>query len=496
MKKLLFTLCLLGFVGISAFAQKNVVFKLEGIVVNAKNECVEGVGVYDSQNLLLSITDANGIFRVDLKSAATLVFSHVGYDRKAVQMDPKQLQADEKGVYRTVVTLKGKVENIQEVTVTANMPQLAYDNEIVWVIDYLVGSDGIYAITSTGTKSNLLHLSFEQDTISQCPLARKYEELYRDVFGNVQVLSADSIYQVYCDGKDLHLLYGNSIDRYNKVLKPIVAATDSVIVQQNFMMLDQYLVYVVANKNTKKQEILQTIESDRFEMLKNWNVDNSRLSNATKESDFDTWIDISEMSLSRLEDEIVAEQQAIRSGKIYANSEERGSVPFFEYGEVMDPITQEEKTKNSDYRHDPRMRVMLPAVYSPIVSINNRLYLFDFENDNLSVYNNLGEFMSKSVIAFHKKTGYAKNLKTNNPWDKNVIVDAAKGKCYGQFITDGKVTLKEINLKNGNVGEAYKLDQHYFPTKIQVYDGYAYYLFLDSRKQNGDRRSLYRVKIN
>lgn len=82
-----------------------------------------------------------------------------------------------------------------------------------------------------------------------------------------------------------------------------------------------------------------------------------------------------------------------------------------------------------------------------------------------------------------------------NPWDENVIVDVAKGKCYGQFITDGMVTLKEINLKNGNVGEAYKLDQHYFPTKIQVYDGYAYYLFLDSRKQNGDRRSLYRVKL-
>ena len=136
MKKLLFTLILLGFIGISAFAQKNVAFKLEGVVVNAKNECVEGAGVYNSQNLLLSITDVNGIFRVDLKSATTLVFSHVGYDRKAVQMDPKQLQADEKGVYKTVVTLKSKVENIQEVTVTANVPQLAYDNEIVWVIDF------------------------------------------------------------------------------------------------------------------------------------------------------------------------------------------------------------------------------------------------------------------------------------------------------------------------------------------------------------------------
>lgn len=489
MKKLLFTLFLLGFAGISAFAQKNVAFKLEGVVVNAKNECVEGVGVYNSQNLLLSITDANGIFRVDLKSAATLVFSHVGYERKAVQMDPKQLQADEKGVYKTVVTLKSKVENIQEVTVTANAPHLAYDNEIVWVIDYLVGADGIYAITSTGTNSTLLHLSFEQDTISQCPLARKYEELYRDVFGNVQVLSADSIYQVFCDGKDLHLLYGNSIDRYNKVLKPIVAATDSVIVQQNYMMLDQYLVYVVANKNTKKQEILQTIESEQFEMLMNWESDNSRKAKALEGSSLEIGLG------SNLKDVISAEQQAIRSGNIYANSNEPKSSSFFEYGEVMDPITQEEKAKRSDFRQDPRMRVMLPAVYSPIVSINNRLYLFDFENDNLFVYNNLGEFMSKSTIAFHRKTGYAKNLKTNNPWDKNVIVDAAKGKCYGQFVTDGKVTLKEINLKNGNVGEAYKLDQHYFPTKIQVYDGYAYYLFLDSRKQNGDRRSLYRVKL-
>ena len=80
----------------------------------------------------------------------------------------------------------------------------------------------------------------------------------------------------------------------------------------------------------------------------------------------------------------------------------------------------------------------------------------------------------------------------------NVLMtdDAVQGKCYGQFITDGMVTLKEINLKNGNVGESYKLDRHYFPAKIQVYDGYVYYLFLDSRKQNGDKRSLYRLKIN
>ena len=488
MKKLLFTLFLLGFAGISAFAQKNVAFKVEGLVVNGKNESVEGVGVYDSQNRLLSITDANGIFRVNLQSAATLVFSHVGYNREAVQMDRQQMQVDENGTYKTIVTLKEKVESLHEVTVTANAPQLAYDNEIVWVIDYIVGADGIYAITSTGTKSNLLHLSFEQDTISQCPLARKYEELYRDAFGNVQVLSADSIYQVYCDGKDLHLLYGNGIDKYNKVLKPIVAATDSVIVQQNYLMLDQYLVYVVANKNTKKQEILQTIESEQFEMLMNWESDNSRKAKALEGSSL-------EMGMgSRLKDAIAAEQKAIRSGVVYANSGER--IPFYEYAEVMDPITQEEKAKSYDYRRDPRMRVMLPAVYSPVVSINNRLYLFDFENDYMYAYNNLGEFVSKSVIVFHKKTGYAKNLESNNPWDKNVIVDAAQGKCYGQFITDGMVTLKEINLKNGNVGESYRLDRHYFPTKIQVYDGYVYYLFLDSRKQNGDKRSLYRLKIN
>ena len=488
MRKLLFTLILLGFIGVSAFAQKNVAFKLEGVVVNEKNECVEGVGVYDSQNKLLSISDANGVFRVNLKSSATLVFSHVSYDRKTVQMDSKQLQADEKGVYKTIVTLNSKVENIHEVTVTANAPHLAYDNEIVWVIDYLVGADGIYAITSTGTNSTLLHLSFEQDTISQCPLARKYEELYRDVFGNVQVLSADSIYQIYCDGKDLHLLYGNDIDRYNKMLKPIVAATDSVIVQQNYMMLNQYIVYVVANKNTKKQHVLEPIEGEKLEVFDNWGSDNLREAKALKGGSLENglgteWIQV-----------IKAEQEQIRSGKIYANANK--PIEFYNNPAVFDPITQEEEAKKFDYRDNPKMRLFFSPVYSPVISINNRLYLFDFENDYMYVYNNLGEFVSKSVIAFHRKSGYAKNLESNNPWDKNVIVDAAKGKCYGQFITDGKVTLKEINLKNGNVGESYKLDQHYYPTKIQVYDGYAYYLFLDSRKQNGDRRSLYRVKIN
>ena len=481
-------LFLLGFASVYAFAQKNVAFKVEGLVVNGKNESVEGVGVYDSQNRLLSITDANGIFRVNLQSAATLVFSHVGYNREAVQMDRQQMQVDENGTYKTIVTLKERVELLHEVTVTANAPQLAYDNEIVWVIDYIVGADGIYAITSTGTKSNLLHLSFEQDTISQCPLARKYEELYRDAFGNVQVLSADSIYQVYCDGKDLHLLYGNGIDKYNKVLKPIVAATDSVIVQQNYMMLDQYIVHIVANKNTKKQHLLEPVEGEKLEILTNWNSDDSRTVQALADNYEGFGLG------SYLKDAIAAEQALIRANTIYAKTEK--PLEFYEYAPVYDPITQEENAKRNNPRSNPKVRLFFPPVYSPVVSINNRLYLFDFENDYMYVYNNLGEFVSKSVIVFHKKTGYAKNLEFNNPWDKNVIVDAAKGKCYGQFITDGMVTLKEINLKNGNVGESYRLDRHYFPTKIQVYDGYVYYLFLDSRKQNGDRRSLYRVKIN
>ena len=91
-------------------------------------------------------------------------------------------------------------------------------------------------------------------------------------------------------------------------------------------------------------------------------------------------------------------------------------------------------------------------------------------------------------------TGTKSNL-LHLSFEQDTISQCPLARKYEELYRDA-FGLKEINLKNGNVGESCRLDRHYFPTKIQVYDGYVYYLFLDSRKQNGDKRSLYRLKIN
>ena len=63
-------------------------------------------------------------------------------------------------------------------------------------------------------------------------------------------------------------------------------------------------------------------------------------------------------------------------------------------------------------------------------------------------------------------------------------------------LTDGIVTLKEIDLNNGKVKREIRLTDHRFPQNIQVYNGEVYYLFLNNAQTTRrDRRSLYKMRL-
>jgi hypothetical protein len=399
-------------------------------------------------------TDAEGHYELSLPDrlkTVDLYYSCIGYQDTVVSLTTRQLQRDSINISFKMRPLNYA---LQEVTVTENASKLAYENKTVWVMDYKVQDDGIYIVAGNSNESVLLHLSFEQDTISLKPISSKYQELYRDAFGNLHLIGSDSTYQIFCDGKQLHLLYGSKKDIFRQKMKPIVAATDSIIVLEMWRSYGQEVVFVAVNINNGQRFLLQNIGGETTEMANFWALDNKRKSKMDK----------------------LAEEDS----------------------EFID-IEKETNIEIRNLKEIVKKRVMLHPVYCPLFGIGNKLYLFAFPENALIVFDQNGKEENKMEMDFHKQLGIglSKHLTFNNPWNKDLVFDRARMMMYAQYKTDGLITLKEIDLRDGKTKREIQLRDHVFPQNIQVYNGEVYYLFLDNQqKRERDKRSLYKTKLD
>ena len=454
MKKNAILALLFILLSVTLFAQtEGKVFVVEALVCDSTGAAIRDVAVYDANNDLRSITDRDGIARIATRMGETLSFSHLSYKTKSFQIEDKSLIDTEDERKAMVIVMQRKTNTLQEVTVTENAPHLAYSNKKVWVIDYKVQHDGIYMVAGNGDKSVLLHLGFEQDTISRKPIAPKYQELYRDAFDNLHLIGPDSTYQIYCDGMQLHLLYGCKKERFRQVLSPVVAATDSVIVLEKWRNYGQEVIFIAVNRNNGQCFLLQDVGGETGEMARNLALDDKRDAQIDKLGEEDTaFLDI-------------------------------------------------RKNANSEFKNmkdDLKKRLMFRSVYCPLFGIDNKLYLFAFPEDALIVFDQNGKEENRMDVDFHKSLGIglSKHLISNNPWDKNLIFDRARMMMYAQYKTNGIVTLKEIDLRDGKTKREIRLSDHTFPQNIQIHNGEVYYLFLNNTQTTGrDRRSLYKMRL-
>ena len=446
-------------------------FSVEIVVVDTSYASIKDVAIYDELNNLKGVTNSNGITSTIVSVGEILLFTHIGYERKTVCIDRMDIVVKDDGLFSMLVELCPKVNNLQEVTIMENVPHLAYENKMVWVVDYKVQHDGIYMVAGNGTDYCLLHLGFEQDTISRKPVSSKFQEFYSDAFGNLQLISSDSVYQVYCDGGELHLLYGNSIETFRQKLEPIKLLTDSIMVLQKYVNRQQQLAYLMVNRNNKQVSVMADLRGEALEMAQNARMD------AIRDQRIDRMI-------AEAEENSQSEGRPERAGALAMQRMEMN------FSTDENEVEARRKMMSNAFN-----RIMFKPIYCPALYIGDTIYVFDFENDYMLKYDNRGSRVDSCGIAFHR-TGYFKNLLINNPWDKKLIVDEATNQCYAQFSTDGIVTLKEIDLGNGRVKREIRLTDHYFPQNIQVYNGEVYYMFLDSRQTNGrDRRGLYKMKL-
>ena len=173
------------------------------LVCDSLQNPIPDVGIYDTKDNIRGVTNRNGLAQVYTKQGERLYFSHLAYNKQPFRVDKRKMVDIEDMKNFIVVTLKAKTIYLPDVEIVVNAPHLAYENKMVWVVDYQVREDGIYMLTCNGMRSRLLHLDLNQDTISYKSVPVKFQELFQDAFGNIHLLSQDSVYQVYCDGNEM-----------------------------------------------------------------------------------------------------------------------------------------------------------------------------------------------------------------------------------------------------------------------------------------------------
>lgn len=383
---------------------------LQGVCVNEKGRAIENVGVYVNDTLLVSITDENGHFALPRPSAGQKIrFAHMGYEPAYYTIKEKDLNGDP-----VSVSLKIKSHELLEVEVTANAPHIAFDNPVRSVLDYVIADDGIYLVAYRRRNTELLHLSFEMDTLHELKISSAYKNLYRDFYGFVHVVSNENVCQVgfteTTDGrkKDMFLYAPISLENFYKTYGPIVAASDSVVItgRYAFYGTEQYYYCVIPTADT--MYLLEHIVDEKIR---------------------DDIIDLYRFGVDR----------------------------FHYYALNFYPT--------------------MFYIYNPIYCLDNNFYLFAYADDETIVYDAVGKELERYPLVFHEHTRWDGTKVQDGRWKKSMIVDRARREFYSFFVDDGLCTLMRIDLSTGTATPVLDLNGYPFAEMLRVHNRVLYFLY-------------------
>lgn len=265
MKKHLIILALFCFVG-SIHAQTT---KVHG------NLGVQNVHIIVTDTKQGTVSDAKGNYTLLLPNnnkRVNLLYSCIGYQDTVVSLTPKQLQT---GTVNVSFRMRPKNYALEEVTVMENKPEIAYHEKLISLEAYEINEMGLYMIVYRRSGNALLHLTLDMDTLSILPIGRKFERLYKDVYGQIHLISYDSTYQIghrqlgdtYLDAE---LFYGMTHRDFYRIMGNNAAATDSIFVIATYGDGAQELYYHYFKKGDPNAYLLEyTFDQEGLDLVEN-----------------------------------------------------------------------------------------------------------------------------------------------------------------------------------------------------------------------------------
>ena len=431
---LLLAACLM--VSLSATAQhKTVVYGNLG---------VSNVNINITNTRYGTSTDYKGRYTLtlhDCTKAVNLYYSCIGYQDTIVSFTPKQLQHDSINIS---FKMRPKSYALSEVTVSGNKPEIAYHEKMVSLVTYEINEMGIYLIGYRQSGNALLHLSFDLDTLSILPIAKKYDRLYKDVFGQIHLMSYDSTYQIGHRQLgdtflDMELFYGMTIEEFFYIMGDNAAVTDSVFVIATYGEGGQELYYHYFKRGNPNGHLLEHVfDQEGLDLIENMHKYGPVGLVPTKAP----------------------------CSMHYANL-------------IMRPIS--------------RKWTFTPPIYDPLFSAGNTLFLFNFDADKIEHFDMKAQMIEETSIKFHRYQKWNGKWLMKDSWKKQVLVDMARKEFYAVFEDESVMSINKIDLQTGQSKVVAKLSGFQFVQLPMVNDGTLYFMYHTGPTHS---KALYRMRID
>lgn len=236
---------------------------------------VQNVNIIVTETKQGTVSDAKGNYTLLLSKTdkrVNLLYSCIGYQDTVVSLTPKQLQGESVNIS---FHMRPKDYPLEEVTVTENKPEIAYHEPMISLVSYEINEMGLYMIVYRKSSNALLHLSLDLDTLSILPIGRKFEKLYKDVYGQIHLISYDSTYQIghrqlgntYLDAE---LFYGMTHREFYRIMGNNAAANDSVFVIATYGDGAQELYYHYFKKGDLNAYLLEyAFDQEGLDLVEN-----------------------------------------------------------------------------------------------------------------------------------------------------------------------------------------------------------------------------------
>ncbi len=438
-KKLLPVLLLPFFVGSVLVAQTSdfitgVVKDLEtGLPVKNVN-----ITVYNSSKG--TVSDVNGIFKISVSSFPVLLqFSHISYYKKTITIG-------EANTGLITVFLTHRSVNLKETEILGDKYRVLKSDEKE-IVDYdFIDTNLIILVRNIKTlKRELVVTNDRFDTICKVKIhnIKHPKSIIKDCMGNCHLITNDSAYQIYFDGKSIQLIYAVKLDRFKKLLENCLFETPG------------YLVFEY-NSNSRTDLMYAAC----------------RPSEITEPSKNGNW-----------KQQFYAVDKINHKKTIIDEFDEREKRrTAFEYSKFIYYNQKDTARYFGDILRFNEMAFFKQAFQS-MKYLNDTIYYFNHLKSCINLYSDSLKLLDTIHVNY--------NLRDN--WKQVIITDKIKNKAYTVFMTGTKLSLSEIDLKTGNLKKTTTIDK-LFPTKIKINNGHLYFLYINTSNDWG-KRQLFQGKI-
>ena len=403
-------------------AQNKSQIVIYGHVLDSNNSPISNVNVVDIKTNTGTYSDKNGYFSFKTKNRKTSIkISHIGY--KSYIYTYTKTSNDSLNL---VVYLNKKYSVLAPVDISSKNTSLVYSKPSYYIYDFEFYKSNVLLLIKHKRTNDLLYIDEYDDTLSILN-TNKGIGLIKDCLGNIQVISKDSIYQIYIDEDDfIYSVYSFPFDSYVTQLAPCVASIDSMMLFVRHSKSNQSEVYYYYDSNHKHHV---------FREITNEYKNNSAL--------------IEKHRIKLLTEKLKLDEKRLGSS-----------------GKMAESKSSLETGRELFHRKAYYKFILTTPIYNPAFTINDSLFLFDHVNMHCYVYD------KSLVLSRFFDIDYC----NEKDWAKKLFIDKVTNRLYAKFEKNGVISLKEISLKNGSILKEYKLNDCVFPLKLGVNNGYIYFL--------------------